>query len=569
MKSDIREIIIGSVNKLYKEEINDFDITRPKLKSHGNLSSNIALVLSKKLKVQPRKIAEDIVNEFPKKNWLNKIEIAGPGFINFFLTEQAQTEFLKSFLSDDFSLLETKENRKVLIEYVSSNPTGPIHVGHGRGAAYGSALANLLRLTGDEVLEEYYINDRGLQTEVLALSVFLRYQELFNLKILFPNDCYQGEYVKKCAKSAKEYFGDKFQLKESLESLESSDINLILKEAYAKTSNFSELTSFCISYQMKEIKSILSKFKVEHNSWVSEKSLYESSENSTLFEKTLSELKNNNYTYLENDALWFKSKEFGDEKDRVLIRNNQDPTYFASDVAYHKYKFERDFDQLINIWGADHHGYIARLEGALDALNLNSKKLKTLIIQFVSLIKSGEQVSMSTRKGEFISLEELIQEVGVEAARFFFLARKSDQSLEFDIDLAKREDKNNPVYYIQYAHARICSLQKELKKRKLSIDNVNGLKILSHVLTDSEFEIINEIEQFQDVIRQCKKDLEIHPLCFYLRDLASKFHSYYNANKFIEEEKDLRDAKFVVVLAIKKVIKEGLGILSISAPERM
>ena len=441
MKSDIREIIIGSVNKLYKEEINDFDITRPKLKSHGNLSSNIALVLSKKLKVQPRKIAEDIVNEFPKKNWLNKIEIAGPGFINFFLTEEAQTEFLKSFLSDDFSLLETKENRKVLIEYVSSNPTGPIHVGHGRGAAYGSALANLLRLTGDEVLEEYYINDRGLQTEVLALSVFLRYQELFNLKILFPNDCYQGEYVKKCAKSAKEYFGDKFQLKESLESLESSDINLILKEAYAKTSNFSELTSFCISYQMNEIKSILSKFKVEHNSWVSEKSLYESSENNTLFEKTLSELKNNNYTYLENDALWFKSKEFGDEKDRVLIRNNQDPTYFASDVAYHKYKFERDFDQLINIWGADHHGYIARLEGALDALNLNSKILKTLIIQFVSLIKSGEQVSMSTRKGEFISLEELIQEVGVEAARFFFLARKSDQSLEFDIDLAKEKTK--------------------------------------------------------------------------------------------------------------------------------
>ena len=227
MKSDIREIIIGSVKKLYKEEINDFDITRPKLKSHGNLSSNIALVLSKKLKVQPRKIAEDIVNEFPKKNWLNKIEIAGPGFMNFFLTEEAQTEFLKSFLSDDFSLLETKENRKVLIEYVSSNPTGPIHVGHGRGAAYGSALANLLRLTGDEVLEEYYINDRGLQTEVLALSVFLRYQELFNLKILFPNDCYQGEYVKKCAKSAKEYFGDKFQLKESLESLESSDICLL------------------------------------------------------------------------------------------------------------------------------------------------------------------------------------------------------------------------------------------------------------------------------------------------------------------------------------------------------
>ena len=569
MKSEIREILNASVKKLYSEEINDFDITRPKFKSHGNWSSNIALILGKELKDQPRKIAKNIVNEFPKKNWLSKIDIAGPGFINFFLTQEAQTEFLKSFLSDDFSFIETKENRKILIEYVSSNPTGPIHVGHGRGAAYGSALAKLLRLTGDKVVEEYYVNDRGLQTDVLALSVFLRYQELFDLRILFPSDCYQGDYIKKCAKSAKKYFGDKFMLKKDLKSQQSSDIGLILEEIYKITPDFKELTDFCISYQMEEIKSILLKFKVEHESWVSEKSLYKSSKGSSLFETTLSELKKNNYTYLENDALWFKSREFGDEKDRVLIRNNQDPTYFASDVAYHKFKFDRDFDQLINIWGADHHGYIARLEGALDALNLNPKKLETLIIQFVSLIKSGENISMSTRKGEFISLEELIKEVGVEAARFFFLARKSDQSLEFDIDLAKREDKNNPVYYIQYAHARISSLQKELLKRKLIIDNENGFKKLSKVLTDLEFEIINEIEQFQDVIQQCKKDLEIHPLCFYLRDLASKFHSYYNANKFIEEEKDLRDAKFILVAAIKKVLIQGLEILSINAPEKM
>ena len=260
----------------------------------------------------------------------------------------------------------------------------------------------------------------------------------------------------------------------------------------------------------------LSKFKVHHNNWVSEKDLYEDSDDGSFFEKIIKVLKNNEFTYLQDEALWFKSKEFNDEKDRVLIRNNQDPTYFASDIAYHKFKFERDFDQLINVWGADHHGYIPRLNGALEALELDSNKLKTLIIQFVSLVRSGKNVSMSTRKGEFITLKELIDEVGVEATRFFFLARKSDQALEFDIDLAKKEDKNNPVYYIQYAHARICSLEKEVKKRKLIIDQNNGLDNLKLIAKENELDIINEIERFQDVLSQCRKDLEIHPLCLSL-----------------------------------------------------
>ena len=307
---------------------------------------------------------------------------------------------------------------------------------------------------------------------------------------------------------------------------------------------------------MQKIKTDLSKFQVHHNNWVSEKELYKESTNENFFEKVINTLKNNKFTYFQDEALWFKSKEFNDEKDRVLIRNNQDPTYFASDIAYHKFKFDRDFDQLINIWGADHHGYMPRLNGALEALELDSKKLKTLIIQFVSLIRSGKNVSMSTRKGEFITLNELIDEVGVEATRFFFLARKSDQALEFDIDLAKKEDKNNPVYYIQYAHARICSLEKEAKKRKFIINQDNGLNNLSLITKGDELEIINDIEKFQDVLVQCKKDLEIHPLCFYLREVASKFHSYYNSNKFIEEDMNLRDAKFTLVFALKKVFQQ-------------
>ena len=500
---------------------------------------------------------------------MEKVEIAGPGFVNFFLTEEAQSFFLKNFLSNDLSSFKSKMPRKILIEYVSSNPTGPIHIGHGRGAAFGSALANLLRFTGDEVIEEYYINDRGLQTDVLALSVFLRYQELFKVKVDFPEECYQGDYIKECAFLAKEKFLDKYLAKKDLKFTDQSNPLDLINKIYIVFPKFSEFVDFCIHLQMDQIRGDLSKFKVHHNNWVSEKDLYEDSDDGSFFEKIIKVLKNNEFTYLQDEALWFKSKEFNDEKDRVLIRNNQDPTYFASDIAYHKFKFERDFDQLINVWGADHHGYIPRLNGALEALELDSNKLKTLIIQFVSLVRSGKNVSMSTRKGEFITLKELIDEVGVEATRFFFLARKSDQALEFDIDLAKKEDKNNPVYYIQYAHARICSLEKEVKKRKLIIDQNNGLDNLKLIAKENELDIINEIERFQDVLSQCRKDLEIHPLCFYLREIASKFHSYYNANKFIEDNKDLRDAKFALVFALKKVFQQGLEILSINAPEKM
>ena len=569
MKSEIREILLTSIEENYKGINLEFDISRTKTKSHGNWSTNIALILAKALKQKPMIIAEKLVNSFPKKEWLKKVEIAGPGFVNFFLTEEAQSYFLKNFFNNDSSFFKNDVPKKVLIEYVSSNPTGPIHIGHGRGAAFGSALANLLRFSGDEVIEEYYINDRGLQTDILALSVFLRYQELFKVDVVFPEECYQGEYIKECAFLAKEEFLDKFLDKKNLKIFNQSDPSDLIKEIYTAFPKFNEFVDFCVESQMQKIKTDLSKFQVNHNNWVSEKELYKESTNENFFKKVISTLKNNKFTYFQDEALWFKSKEFNDEKDRVLIRNNQDPTYFASDIAYHKFKFDRDFDQLINIWGADHHGYIPRLNGALEALELDSKKLKTLIIQFVSLIRSGKNVSMSTRKGEFITLNDLIDEVGVEATRFFFLARKSDQALEFDIDLAKKEDKNNPVYYIQYAHARICSLEKEAKKRKFIINQDNGLNNLSLITKGDELEIINDIEKFQDVLVQCKKDLEIHPLCFYLREVASKFHSYYNSNKFIEEDKNLRDAKFTLVFALKKVFQQGLEILSIDAPEKM
>ena len=569
MKSEIKSILESTTKKLFSIEIEAFEVSRTKLKTHGNWSSNIALVLGKELKEQPKVIAEKIIKRLPEKKWLKKVEVADPGFINFFLAEEAQASILNNALNENFFFCRTESPKKYLIEYVSSNPTGPIHVGHGRGAAFGSALANLLRHSGNEVEEEYYVNDRGLQTDILALSVFLRYQELFDQQIKFPEDCYQGEYIIHSAQSVKKTFGDKYVVKGDSSVLSSDVIPEILKQVKEEFPDFDELTVFILSLQIDDIKRVLSKFRVFHENWISEKKLYEKSKGKSMFDEVIHTLEKNNSTYVSDDALWFKSKERGDEKDRVLIRDNKDPTYFASDVAYHKFKFDRKFDRLVNIWGADHHGYIPRIKGALDALGLKGDLLETIIIQFVSLNRSGKTVSMSTRKGDFVSLNELIEEVGIDASRFFFLARKSDQALEFDVELALKKDKNNPVYYIQYAHARICSLLKEVEKRDFVIDSKNGLENLNLITGEQELSLINEIELFQDTLEQCQIDLEIHPLCFYLRDLASKFHSYYNANKFIEEEKNLRDAKFTIVLSIKRIITDGLNILAINAPEEM
>ena len=571
MKEDIQKLLDGIVLGLTDKECSA-EILRTKSELHGDWTSNIAMVLSKELNKNPQELAKEIISQIKKIEWLEKVEIAGPGFINFFLTRDASLKYLKKLIREDTSYfpINEKEPKNILVEYVSCNPTGPIHVGHGRGAAFGSALSNLLIRAGNKVTQEYYVNDRGLQSETLGLSVFLRYQMLFEIDVHFPDDCYQGDYVKETAAKAKKLFKENFVLTnpDGFNKIKNfNEMNAFVKNNFK---DFDLLINFSIKEEIKKIKEDLKKFRVNHNVWFNESTLYnQSGSKENDFEITRKNLDAKNNLFEKEGATWFSSSKYGDEKDRVFIRENSEPTYFASDIAYHNLKYQRNFDLLINVWGADHHGYLPRIEGALKALKLDTNILKTIFIQFVSLLKKGKLVSMSTRAGEFITLSSLIDEVGIDAARFFFLARKGDQSLDFDLDLATAENKNNPVYYIQYAYARICSLEKELVKRGMSFDIEEGIENLSKLNDSQESEIISFIESYQDVLEQSYRDLEIHPICFYLRDLASKFHTYYNSEVIIDEDSKTRNAKYVLLLGIKRTIKNGFDLLSISTPEKM
>ena len=571
MKEDIQKLLDGIVLGLTDKECS-VEILRTKSELHGDWTSNIAMVLSKELNKNPQELAKEIISQIKKIDWLEKVEIAGPGFINFFLTRDASLKYLKKLIQEDTSCfsIKEKEPKNILVEYVSCNPTGPIHVGHGRGAAFGSALSNLLIRAGNKVTQEYYVNDRGLQSETLGLSVFLRYQMLFEIDVNFPDDCYQGDYVKETAAKAKKLFKENFILTnpDDFNKIKNfNEMNAFVKNNFK---DFDLLINFSIEEEIKKIKEDLKKFRVNHNVWFNESTLYNQSDSKENdFEITRKNLEATNNLFEKEGATWFRSSKYGDEKDRVFIRENSEPTYFASDIAYHNLKYQRNFDLLINVWGADHHGYLPRIEGAIKALKSDTNILKTIFIQFVSLLRKGKPVSMSTRSGEFITLSSLIDEVGIDAARFFFLARKGDQSLDFDLDVATAENKNNPVYYIQYAYARICSLEKELVKRGMSFDIEEGIENLSKLSGSQESEIISFIESYQDVLEQSYRDLEIHPICFYLRDLASKFHTYYNSEVIIDDDSKTRNAKYVLLLGIKRTIKSGFDLLSISTPEKM
>ena len=455
---------------------------------------------------------------------------------------------MKEILDNKESFFPYKEKNKknILIEYVSSNPTGPLHVGHGRGAAFGSALSNLLKKSGNEVTEEYYVNDQGLQTKILAESVHIKYLEKFNIDTSKIDDTnfYKGLYIDELA----------------------SKIKNNKKDEFLKIKNEKEFVNLITNEMMLGIKETLNNFKVNFNSFFSESYLYDKQTNKV--QDVLEDLKSD-HCFEKDGALWFKSTKFGDDKDRVLIRSDNQETYFLSDIAYHKDKFKRNYDELINIWGSDHHGYLPRVKAAIEALKLNPENLKTIFIQFVSLIKKGKKISMSTRSANFVTLNQLLDEVGVDAARFFYLTKKSDQALEFDIDLAITQDKNNPVYYIQYAYARICSLEKELKNRGMKFDLKEGIDNLDLLEKKLELEIVSSLEDYKIIIEQCCKNYEVHPVCFYLRDLASKFHSYYNSETIIDEDQKLRNAKFTLLLAIKKTIKSGMDLLIIETPEKM
>ena len=545
-------------------------------KKHGDLASNIALILAKPLKKNPQEIANSIRDSFITDEEITKIEVAGPGFINFFLSTKTHSEVLNeiSAKKELFGKSETK-NQNVLIEYVSSNPTGPLHVGHGRGAAFGSVLGALLKEAGFKVDEEYYVNDFGRQMNILAASLWLRYAQLLNESITMIENGYQGEYLISIAEKLKEDHSNKFYrnydsivelLKTEIQDDEIFTDSVVVAIQSALENDFNFLRDFALQAILELIKRDLLDFGVEHNFWFSESSLYDIKENqASQVDLAIEDLKSRGFVYEKEDALWFKSSEFGDDKDRVLKRGNGEYTYFASDVAYHSKKYDRGYDRVINIWGSDHHGYTPRVQAAMEATNRDPEKLEIVYIQFANLLRAGKKVTMSTRSGEFITLRELMDEVTTEAARFFYINRKADQHLDFDLDLAKDQSKDNPLYYIQYAHARICSVLKKSNAQIMDLERAD----LTLLDTEKEIEIQKTLNQYPTLIERAAKSSEPHLLCYYLKDLSGLFHSYYNSEKFIIEDKKLMASRLFLLKGVKQVLANGLSILGIKAPEEM
>ena len=580
MKEKIQANLIKILDDLYGKElrIDELPVTLQENsdKNHGDLASNIALILAKPLKTNPQIIANTIKDAFINDEDLIKVEVAGPGFINFFLSTKTHNEVLKQIFNEKGSYGKSEPNNQtVLIEYVSSNPTGPLHVGHGRGAVFGSVLAALLREAGFKVDEEYYINDFGRQMNILAASLWLRYAQLFNSEINMIKNGYQGEYLISIADSLKQIQSDKFYSSQEEVSIlinpekeeDEAFTDKIVEAVHSMLGeDFFLLRNFALEEILKIIKKDLLDFGVNHNYWFSESSLYDHVGSAkSKVEKAIKELSSLGFVYEKEDAVWFRSSDFGDDKDRVLKRSNGEHTYFASDVAYHGDKYDRGYDRVINIWGSDHHGYTPRVNAAMEASNRDIKKLEVVYIQFANLIRAGKKVTMSTRSGEFITLKELMDEVTTEAARFFYINRKADQHLDFDLDLAKEQSKDNPLYYIQYAHARICSV---LKKSNTINKNIveSDLSLLDR---EKEVEIQKTLKQYPSVIERAAKSSEPHLICYYLKDLAGLFHSYYNSEKFIVEDEKLMNSRLFLLNGVKQVLLNGLLVLGINAPEEM
>ena len=585
MKNDLIRILKTVLKQIGEENSIDFSnkkvsIQENKEKSHGDYASNLAMVIAKDLSQTPREVAEKICSLLPSEEWIEKVNIAGPGFINFYLKKDTHNEILLLIEESgrDFGRNNSGNGERVLIEYVSSNPTGPLHVGHGRGAAFGSVLSELLRCAGYKVDEEYYVNDHGRQMNILTISIWLRYLHQNGQELKFSKKGYQGVYVEQLAKQLAEEKGTKYNLKENesdlLELLEAQETEEDLDRliGWGKSflkENFEEIREFSLREIMSSIKEDLKLFGVNHNLWFNESSMYSNKIDLPDIDKSIKLLSESGFLYEKEEALWFKSTEFGDDKDRVVKRANSDNTYFASDISYHLDKYDRGYDRIINVWGADHHGYLPRVSAAMEALGKSRDKLEVVFIQFANLLRNGEKVSMSTRGGEFIPLIELIEEVSSEAARFFYINRKADQHLDFDLDLAKSQTKDNPLYYIQYAHARICGVFETLKKEGMKLNQELGLDNLNLLNLDKEIEIQKMLLQYPEVISRAAKNSEPHLICYYLKDLSGLFHSYYNSERFLVDDEKLMNSRLFLLKGTKQVISNGLEILGIGAPESM
>ena len=567
-------------NELPQDLNINVQVTRSKDKAHGDFACNIAMQLAKQAKMPPRQLAEMLVTNLPDNGSIVKIEIAGPGFLNFYVNETVHGEILDSILQQNelYGLSQKYKNKKVQIEFVSANPTGPLHVGHGRGAAYGATIANLLNAVGYQVQREYYVNDAGRQIDILTASVWLRYLELCDEKFDFPTNAYQGDYIWDIAATLHREHAEKYrkEVKQWMADLpvdepQGGDKEIYIDAIISKAKSllgkdaYEIFTKCALDTITNDIKDDLALFGVHYDNWFSEKSLVANNK----VNEALILLEKNGHTYNKDGALWFNSTQFGDEKDRVLVRENGTHTYFASDIAYHLDKFNRGFDRLINIWGADHHGYIARIKAAVEALGKDASCLDIPLVQFANLYKGGEKLAMSTRSGEFVTLRELRKQVGKDAARFFYVMRKHEQHLDFDLDLATSQSKDNPVYYVQYAHARICSIfeQANIKMHDQSVINADN----SQLSNDHERSLLKLLSQYPENVLSSAEKLSPHIAVNYLRDVANAFHSFYNEkdNQVLTDNLALRNARLKLINAVKIVLYNGLTLLDVSAPQKM
>ena len=548
------------------------NLDRPKQAGHGDFASNLALQLAKPLKRNPRELANLLLAELPPSKLVAKAEVAGAGFINFTLVSDAKTAVVRNVLERGEAFGRgVKSGVKVQVEFVSANPTGPLHVGHGRGAAYGASLADVLDFAGFDVTREYYINDAGRQMDILALSTWLRYLAQFDIAVPFPPNAYQGDYVKDMAAQIKDAHADRFAKVAAADVLDGApsveddkEGRLDVLIANAKRllgSDYAWVHGFALTEQLGDGREDLEQFGVIFDCWFSERSLFDTG----LVEKAVATLEAGGHLYEQDGAKWFRSTAFGDEKDRVVQRENGLFTYFASDIAYHANKYERGFDRIVDIWGADHHGYIARVKGALAALGLPPEKLDVALVQFAVLYRDGQKAAMSTRSGEFVTLRELRNEVGSDACRFFYVLRKADQHLDFDLDLAKSQSNENPVYYIQYAHARLCSVLGQWNGVPADLAEAD----LSRLDNERELALCARLTAFPETVQSAAAEYAPHQIAFYLKDLAGEFHSYYNAERMLVDDEGLKLARLALATAVRQVIRSGLALLGVSAPESM
>jgi arginyl-tRNA synthetase len=551
---DIKTVLTDAIIKTAKNAIAagvvkdgtlpEVQLTVPPKKEFGDFASNFAMQSARALRCNPRVLAQYIVENLDCP-YVKKAEIAGPGFINFYLNPDWVYDMLARIVEagENYGNLSKASDEKIQMEYVSANPTGPLHVGHGRGAAVGSALANLLKAAGYDVEQEYYINDAGNQMNNLARSVNARYLELLGKEIEFPEDGYHGHDIIDTAQRIINKYGDRFLQMEEEERLE-------------------EFKTIAYQEKLAALKEDLERFNVRFDVWFSEKTLHEANK----IKEACDRLLEKGYMYEQDGALWLKSTAFGDDKDRVVIRDNGVPTYFAADIAYHANKFGRGFDRVINLWGADHHGYIARMKAAMQCMGYQPEQLEILILQMVRLLRDGQEVKMSKRTGQSVTLNELIDEVGTDAARFFFVMRSIDSQLDFDLDLAKKKSNDNPVFYVQYAHARICSIMRQVAEAGIEVQGKGDYKLLTEPV---EVDLIKKLGEYPEMLATAAKERAVQQVAHYVYDLAGLFHSAYNQCRILGVNEDLQQARLAMVIAVGHVVRHALSILGVSAPEKM